>query len=154
MHIDKLSWGPQLTLPSPFATHRRPPPPSPVLFARPLRPSSTTSLHHSAVSSTTTANALTYPPILCPPQRQFYRLLEMLLLLQLPPSSGATDSPFAPSAEARKAFRLEVKKRLYVHNKEQLSQVEDEQERKEALHKTYKGVEEGYEGVVKRFRRG
>lgn len=77
----------------------------------------------------------------------------MVLLLQLPPSSGATDSPFAPSAEQRKAFRLEVKKRLWIHNKDQLSQVEDVGERKEALQKTYKGVEEGYEGVVKRFRR-
>jgi len=75
----------------------------------------------------------------------------MLLLLQLPPAAG--DSPFAPAAEQRKAFRLEVKRRLYAHNKEQLTQVEDDRERKEALHKTFEGVEEGYEAVVKRFRR-
>lgn len=76
-----------------------------------------------------------------PTQRQFYRLIEMILLLSLDHSSPATT----------KAFRLTVKRRLYLFNREMLAQIEDA-ERKEKLQETFEGVENDYRRLVEGFR--
>lgn len=76
----------------------------------------------------------------------------MLLLLQLSPDSS--DSPFASDAAERTRFRLEVKKRLFNHNKDQLNQLDGgKAEMKEKLDETWKGVVASYQGLTKRFRR-
>lgn len=75
-------------------------------------------------------------------QRQFYRLLEMILLLNLNSTS--------PTPAQTKAYRLTVKKRLYLFNKEQLLQIEVE-ERKEKLQETYEGVVRDYGRLTKAF---
>ncbi|KAK4053052.1 histone acetyltransferase 1 [Microbotryomycetes sp. JL201] len=72
--------------------------------------------------------------------RQFYRLVEMILLLQLDTSNK----------ETLKAFRLTVKRRLYLFNKETMSQLE-EQEKKDKLQETYDNVIEGYKRVSEKF---
>ncbi|KAM0792441.1 hypothetical protein ACM66B_005118 [Microbotryomycetes sp. NB124-2] len=72
--------------------------------------------------------------------RQFYRLVEMILLLQLDTSND----------EALKAFRLTVKRRLYMFNKETMSQLE-EQEKKDKLQETYDNVIDGYKRVSEKF---
>ena len=46
-----------------------------------------------------------------------------------------------------KAFRLQVKERLYRHNAEALATIEKE-ERKEKLHETFLGVEEDYHRIL------
>ncbi|GAA5830264.1 hypothetical protein JCM11251_001287 [Rhodosporidiobolus azoricus] len=73
--------------------------------------------------------------------RQFYRLVEMLLLL----TSDPTDTAL------QKAIRLTVKKRLYLFNKEQLLQIEDKEERKERLQETFEGVEKDYRRLTEKF---
>ncbi|KAL7423933.1 histone acetyltransferase 1 [Cryptotrichosporon argae] len=70
-------------------------------------------------------------------QRQFDRLLEMLLLRQLDKSEPAKV----------RAYRLQVKARLYRFNYELLSQMTPD-ERKEALAKTYDSVVEDYERIL------
>lgn len=80
-------------------------------------------------------------PSLTLPQRQFYRLVEMVLLLSLDLSSPA----------ASKAFRLTVKRRLYLFNREMLAQIEDA-ERKDKLQETFVGVEQDYRRLVEGFR--
>lgn len=65
----------------------------------------------------------------------------MILLLELDLSDKV----------AYTAFRLTVKRRLYLFNKEMLSQVEDATERKAKLHETYQGVEEDYHRLIANF---
>ncbi|GAA5885406.1 hypothetical protein JCM6882_009607 [Rhodosporidiobolus microsporus] len=73
--------------------------------------------------------------------RQFYRLVEMLLLLTSDPNDAAL----------QKAIRLTVKKRLYLFNKEQLLQIEDKDERKERLQETFEGVQADYQRLTEKF---
>ncbi|GAA5968162.1 hypothetical protein JCM11641_003754 [Rhodosporidiobolus odoratus] len=73
--------------------------------------------------------------------RQFYRLVEMLLLLTSDPNDEAV----------QKAIRLTVKKRLYLFNKEQLLQIEDKDERKEKLQDTFEGVRADYQRLTEKF---
>jgi histone acetyltransferase 1 len=68
----------------------------------------------------------------------------MILLLQLP------SPPNSPDPIAR-AFRLLVKKRLYLFNKEQLLQIEDGQERKDKLQETFESVVEDYRRLTEKF---
>ncbi|SCZ97657.1 BZ3500_MvSof-1268-A1-R1_Chr4-3g07342 [Microbotryum saponariae] len=72
--------------------------------------------------------------------RQFYRLIEMLLLLNLDESN----------AVQVKAFRLTVKRRLFTFNRETLTQLE-EQEKKDKLHETYTGVKADYRRITAKF---
>ncbi|KDE08016.1 hypothetical protein MVLG_01718 [Microbotryum lychnidis-dioicae p1A1 Lamole] len=72
--------------------------------------------------------------------RQFYRLIEMLLLLNLDESNVAQV----------KAFRLTVKRRLFTFNREMLTQLE-EQEKKDKLHETYTGVKADYRRITAKF---
>ncbi|GAA5859267.1 hypothetical protein JCM1840_003825 [Sporobolomyces johnsonii] len=76
--------------------------------------------------------------------RQFYRLVEMILLLTLsvPPTSADA---------AAKAFRLTVKKRLYLFNKEQLLQIEDKDERKAKLQETFESVVSDYRRLTEKY---
>ncbi|GAA5901284.1 hypothetical protein JCM5296_005313 [Sporobolomyces johnsonii] len=78
--------------------------------------------------------------------RQFYRLVEMILLLTLsvPPTSADADA-------AAKAFRLTVKKRLYLFNKEQLLQIEDKDERKAKLQETFESVVSDYRRLTEKY---
>jgi len=69
--------------------------------------------------------------------RQFHRLVEMLQLLNLDPLD----------ARAFKAFRLQVKERLYRFNYELLVQLE-KQERLDKLEETFQNVVEGYRGIL------
>ncbi|GAA5844817.1 hypothetical protein JCM5353_003991 [Sporobolomyces roseus] len=78
--------------------------------------------------------------------RQFYRLIEMILLLQSNPSTL-----FTSTDPKSKAFRLLVKKRLYLFNKEQLLQIEDGQERKDKLQETFESVVEDYRRLTGKF---
>ncbi|CAK9787123.1 histone acetyltransferase type B [Cutaneotrichosporon oleaginosum] len=71
-------------------------------------------------------------------QRQFDRLLEMLLLRQLD----------RKDADKVRAYRLQVKSRLYRFNYEMLSTMTPD-ERKEALAKTYQSVVEDYDRLLK-----
>ncbi|GAA5911018.1 histone acetyltransferase catalytic subunit HAT1 [Sporobolomyces salmoneus] len=82
--------------------------------------------------------------------RQFYRLVEMILLLQL--CSSSSSSTKDPAVE--KAFRLIIKKRLYLFNKEQLLQIEDPEERKEKLQETFESVVEDYKRLTEKFSLG
>lgn len=77
----------------------------------------------------------------CSHQRQFYRLVEMILLLNLDRSNKA----------ATTAFRLTVKRRLFSFNREQLSQI-DVAERKEKLQETFEGVQRDYERLIAGFK--
>jgi histone acetyltransferase 1 len=74
-------------------------------------------------------------------QRQFYRLVEMLLLLTADPTNEAL----------QKAIRLTVKKRLYLFNKEQLLQIEDKDERKTKLQETFEGVQADYKRLTEKY---
>ncbi|KAF8162862.1 histone acetyltransferase type B catalytic subunit [Crassisporium funariophilum] len=65
--------------------------------------------------------------------RQFQRLVEMLILLRLDPSDAA----------GMRAYRLQVKERLYRFNFEILAQLEKE-ERHEKLEETFQNVREDY----------
>ncbi|KAK4058725.1 histone acetyltransferase 1 [Microbotryomycetes sp. JL221] len=73
-------------------------------------------------------------------QRQFYRLVEMILLLNLDQTNE----------QSLKDFRLTVKKRLYMFNKEMMGQL-DEQEKKDKLQETFDNVVEGYKRVSEKF---
>lgn len=53
-------------------------------------------------------------------------------------------------ATALRAFRLTVKKRLYLFNKEQLSQI-DEQEKKDKLQETFDSVIDSYKRITEKF---
>ncbi|KAJ7184360.1 acyl-CoA N-acyltransferase [Mycena filopes] len=61
--------------------------------------------------------------------RQFHRLVEMLILLRLDPTDG----------RAMRAYRLQVKERLYRFNFEMLAQLE-KQERLDKLEETFQSV--------------
>lgn len=74
-------------------------------------------------------------------QRQFYRLVEMLLLLSSDPNDAAQ----------QRLIRLGVKKRLYLFNKEQLLQIEDKEERKAKLQETFIGVQDDYRRLTDKF---
>jgi len=69
--------------------------------------------------------------------RQFHRVIEMLILLHLDPMD----------ARAKKAFRLQVKERLYRFNFEILVQV-DKQERLDKLQETFEIVQEDYRRIL------
>ncbi|KIY48309.1 histone acetyltransferase type B [Fistulina hepatica ATCC 64428] len=69
--------------------------------------------------------------------RQFQRLIEMLILLRLD----------TRDARAVKAYRLQVKERLYRFNYEILAQLEKE-ERLEKLEETFRSVKEGYSRIL------
>ncbi|KAH9999076.1 acyl-CoA N-acyltransferase [Russula vinacea] len=69
--------------------------------------------------------------------RQFHRLVEMLIQLHLKP----TDT------RATKAYRLQVKERLYRFNYEILAQLE-EKERLEKLEETFQSVYEDYRRIL------
>ncbi|EGO21779.1 hypothetical protein SERLADRAFT_451781 [Serpula lacrymans var. lacrymans S7.9] len=73
--------------------------------------------------------------------RQFYRLVEMLILLHLDPAD----------IRAARAYRLQVKERLYRFNFEILAQLE-KQERQEKLEETFQGVREDYLRIVSMVR--
>jgi len=68
----------------------------------------------------------------------------MILLLQLQPLNNL-DSP------TTRSFRLLIKKRLYLFNKEQLLQIEDEQERKDKLQETFESVVDDYKRLTEKF---
>jgi len=65
--------------------------------------------------------------------RQFHRLVEMLIMLHLDPAD----------ARSARAFRLQVKERIYRLNFEILAQLEKE-ERLEKLEETFQSVQEDY----------
>jgi len=69
--------------------------------------------------------------------RQFERLVEMLTLRRLDPGDEG----------ALRAFRLQVKERLYRFNFEILVTL-DEKERKEKLEETFQSVIDGYQGIL------
>ncbi|KAF7304938.1 Histone acetyltransferase type B catalytic subunit [Mycena kentingensis (nom. inval.)] len=66
-------------------------------------------------------------------QRQFQRLIEMLILLRLDPTDEL----------GMRAYRLQVKERLYRFNFEVLAQL-DKQERLDKLEQTFQGVRDDY----------
>ncbi|CAE6404436.1 unnamed protein product [Rhizoctonia solani] len=70
-------------------------------------------------------------------ERQFHRLIEMLLLRELDSSSK----------QAQKAFRIQVKERLYRFNYEILAQLEKE-ERLEKLEETFQSVRTDYQRIL------
>nr|GAT53690.1 histone acetyltransferase type B catalytic subunit [Mycena chlorophos] len=65
--------------------------------------------------------------------RQFHRLIEMLILLRLDPNDEL----------AERAYRLQVKERLYRFNYDMLVQM-DKEERLDKLEDTFQGVREDY----------
>jgi len=69
--------------------------------------------------------------------RQFHRLCEMLIQRHLDPSD----------VTAQKAFRLQVKERLYRFNYELLMQL-DKSERQAKLEETFKIVREDYKRIL------
>jgi len=69
--------------------------------------------------------------------RQFQRLVEMLILLLLDPSDSA----------GLRAYRLQVKERLYRFNFEILAQLEKE-ERHDKLEETFQSVREDYHRIL------
>ncbi|KAJ7273046.1 histone acetyltransferase type B catalytic subunit [Mycena rebaudengoi] len=69
--------------------------------------------------------------------RQFHRLVEMLILLRLDPADG----------RAMRAYRLQVKERLYRFNFEILAQL-DKQERLEKLEETFQSVRQDYMRIL------
>jgi len=69
--------------------------------------------------------------------RQFHRLIEMLIQLHLNPAD----------ARAIKAYRLQVKERLYRFNYEVLVQLE-EKERLEKLEETFQTVRGDYQRIL------
>ncbi|KAH8090348.1 histone acetyltransferase type B catalytic subunit [Filobasidium floriforme] len=74
--------------------------------------------------------------------RQFLRLIEMLLLERLKTNR---------SPERYKAYRLQVKERLFRFNYEILAQISPD-ERREKLAETYKNVEEDYKRILNSLR--
>ncbi|KAF7970666.1 hypothetical protein HWV62_23316 [Athelia sp. TMB] len=73
--------------------------------------------------------------------RQFQRLTEMLIVLHMDPAD----------ARAERAFRLQVKERLYRFNYEVLVQLEKE-ERLEKLEETFQSVREDYSRILAMIR--
>lgn len=73
--------------------------------------------------------------------RQFHRLVEMLILLHLNPTD----------LRGARAFRLQVKERLYRFNFEVLAQLEKE-ERLEKLEETFQSVHEDYLRILAMIR--
>ncbi|KAN0115902.1 Acyl-CoA N-acyltransferase [Russula decolorans] len=73
--------------------------------------------------------------------RQFHRLVEMLIQLHLNPTD----------ARAAKAYRLQVKERLYRFNYEVLAQLE-EKDRLEKLEETFQSVCEDYRRILAMLR--
>ncbi|KAJ7118794.1 acyl-CoA N-acyltransferase [Mycena epipterygia] len=69
--------------------------------------------------------------------RQFNRLVEMLILLRLDPTDG----------RAMRAYRLQVKERLYRFNFEILAQLE-KQERLDKLEETFQSVRQDYMRIL------
>ncbi|KAJ7349073.1 histone acetyltransferase type B catalytic subunit [Mycena albidolilacea] len=69
--------------------------------------------------------------------RQFNRLVEMLILLRLDPADG----------RAMRAYRLQVKERLYRFNFEILAQLE-KQERLDKLEETFQSVRDDYMRIL------
>ncbi|KAJ7043083.1 histone acetyltransferase type B catalytic subunit [Mycena alexandri] len=69
--------------------------------------------------------------------RQFHRLVEMLILLRLDPTDG----------RAMRAYRLQVKERLYRFNFEILAQLE-KQERLDKLEETFQSVQDDYMRIL------
>jgi len=69
--------------------------------------------------------------------RQFLRLVEMLIILHLDPTD----------VQGAKAFRLQVKERLYRFNFEFLAQMEKE-ERLQKLEETFQSVQEDYKRLL------
>ncbi|KAH9977310.1 histone acetyltransferase type B catalytic subunit [Lactifluus volemus] len=69
--------------------------------------------------------------------RQFHRLVEMLIQLHLNPAD----------TRAAKAYRLQVKERLYRFNYEMLIQL-DEKDRIEKLEETFQTVREDYQRIL------
>ncbi|KAI0320300.1 histone acetyltransferase type B catalytic subunit [Amylostereum chailletii] len=69
--------------------------------------------------------------------RQYHRLIEMLLLLHLDPSDP----------RATRAYRLQVKERLYRFNYEILVQLEDK-DRLEKLEETFHGLQADYQRLL------
>jgi histone acetyltransferase 1 len=91
--------------------------------------------------------------------RQFYRLLDMHLMSQLPPSVRPTmsldddvPSPTAADRHREKLWQLVVKQRLYRHNKEALLQI-DVSQRIEKLSETLSGVELEYARILALYAR-
>ncbi|KAH9038958.1 acyl-CoA N-acyltransferase [Lactarius pseudohatsudake] len=72
-----------------------------------------------------------------PRQRQFHRLVEMLIQLHLNPTD----------VRAAKAYRLQVKERLYRFNYEVLVQLE-EKERLDKLEETFQSVHGDYQRIL------
>ncbi|KIJ44181.1 hypothetical protein M422DRAFT_60053 [Sphaerobolus stellatus SS14] len=72
-------------------------------------------------------------------KRQFQRLTEMLILRKLNPAD----------TKATRAFRLQVKERLYRFNFDALVQL-DKDERLEKLEATYQNVRDGYQQILER----
>lgn len=70
-------------------------------------------------------------------QRQVARCVELALLKTLDKRNKAQ----------YKAFRLQVKQRLYKHNAEALATL-DKEERIEKLHETFMSVEEDYHRIL------
>ncbi|KAF5386609.1 hypothetical protein D9615_001931 [Tricholomella constricta] len=73
--------------------------------------------------------------------RQFQRLTEMLILLRLDPSD----------ARAMRAYRIQVKERLYRFNFEILAQME-QHERLEKLEETFQSVKDDYQRILAMIR--
>jgi len=73
--------------------------------------------------------------------RQFHRLVEMLIQLHLNPTDART----------AKAYRLQVKERLYRFNYEVLAQLE-EKDRLEKLEETFQSVCEDYRRILAMLR--
>lgn len=71
----------------------------------------------------------------------------MVLLLQLKQAAKAESS----SERRDRAFRLMVKHRLYLFNKEQLVQIDDAGERKLKLQETFESVVGDYERLLEKF---
>ncbi|KHN99538.1 Histone acetyltransferase type B, catalytic subunit [Metarhizium album ARSEF 1941] len=86
--------------------------------------------------------------------RQFHRMVEMYLMSQLPssvrPSMALDDDPPVPiqaDKHLERLWQLLVKKRLYRHNREALSQIE-QSERIDKLQETLTGVELEYARIL------
>lgn len=91
--------------------------------------------------------------------RQFHRVLEMYLMSQLPssvrPSMALDDDRPAPTQADKhleRLWQLIVKQRLYRHNREALSQIE-QAERIDKLQETLTGVELEYARILAAYER-
>ncbi|KLO19663.1 histone acetyltransferase type B catalytic subunit [Schizopora paradoxa] len=71
--------------------------------------------------------------------RQFHRLVEMLILKYMTPED----------VRAMRAYRLQVKERIYKFNFDSLAQL-DREERLEKLEETFQSVKDGYQEILSR----